>query len=282
MRWALGVEYDGAGFHGWQSQGDVRTVQDGVERALRRVADEPVNVQCAGRTDAGVHATGQVVHFETGATRTERSWVLGSNVNLPDDVNVLWAKPVADDFNARYSAQSRCYRYEILNRTTRSALLSKRAVWFHYPLDSRRMHRAGQVLLGEHDFSSFRAQGCQAKSPVRRVTRLSVIREAERVILEIRANAFLHHMVRNIAGVLMTIGRGDRPENWAREVLERRDRARGGVTAPPDGLYLVGVEYPARFGIPDWRQILDRSMDLDSHIFPDPQRTFSRRSDPVS
>jgi len=282
MRWALGIEYDGAGFHGWQSQGDVRTVQDCVEQALSRVADEPIGVQCAGRTDAGVHATGQVVHFETGARRAERSWLLGANVNLPDDVSVLWARPVRDDFNARYSAESRCYRYEILNRTTRSALQRRRAVWFHHPLDVARMHRAGQALLGEHDFSSFRAQGCQATSPVRRVMRLGVCREGERVILEIQANAFLHHMVRNIAGVLMAIGRGEQAESWVGEVLRRRDRAQGGVTAPPDGLYLVGVEYPPHFGIPDWRGLVDRSMDWDGCAAEGSERALSPARDLVS
>jgi tRNA pseudouridine38-40 synthase len=282
MRWALGVEYDGSGFHGWQAQDDVRTVQDCLERALSTVADEPVVAQCAGRTDAGVHATGQVAHFETRAVRSERSWVLGCNVNLPADVNVLWAKPVADDFNARYSAHSRCYRYEILNRTTRSALLRKRAVWLHHPLDSARMHGAGQALVGEHDFSSYRAQGCQAKSPLRRVTRLSARRDGERVILEIEANAFLHHMVRNIVGVLMAIGRGERPESWAGELLARRNRAQGGVTAPPEGLYLAGVDYPARFGIPSWRGLVDRSMDQDSLSAGTLGRApFSLKQDPV-
>jgi len=262
MRIALGVEYDGAGFSGWQTQNDVRTVQACLEQALSRVADHPLRVQCAGRTDAGVHATGQVVHFDTRSLRSDRSWVLGANVNLPQDINVLWAKPVSAEFNARYSAIGRCYRYEILNRNTRSALLRQRAVWHHVSLDAERMHRAGQTLLGEHDFSSYRAQGCQAKSPVRRVIRLSVRRTGERVILEIMANAFLHHMVRNIAGVLMAIGRGDRPEIWARDVLELRERALGGVTAPPQGLYLVGVEYPPELGIPGWREHADAAMEL--------------------
>jgi tRNA pseudouridine38-40 synthase len=262
MRIALGVEYDGTAFRGWQTQPGVRTVQECLEQALSRVADHPLRVQCAGRTDAGVHATAQVVHFDTRAVRSERSWVLGGNVNLPDDVNLLWARPVAAQFNARYSATARCYRYEIFNRNARSALLRHRAVWHHLPLDAERMHRAGQALLGEHDFSSYRAQSCQAKSPMRRVIRLSVQRVGERVILEIVANAFLHHMVRNIAGVLMAIGRLDQPESWASDVLGLRDRALGGVTAPPQGLYLVGVEYPPEFGLPGWREHADASIGL--------------------
>jgi tRNA pseudouridine38-40 synthase len=253
MRIAMGVEYDGSAFHGWQAQGDVPTVQETLEAAIARVADHPLRVQCAGRTDAGVHAIAQVVHFDTDAERQERSWVLGCNVNLPEQVNVLWARPVSPDFSARYSALSRSYRYEILNRPVRSALASRRAVWFHPPLDAERMHRAGQALVGEHDFSSYRAQGCQAKSPVRQVRSLCVSRHQERVLLEITANAFLHHMVRNIAGVLMAIGRGDRPESWAGEVLALRNRALGGITAPPEGLYLAGVEYPPAFGLPGWQ-----------------------------
>ena len=256
----MGVEYDGSAFHGWQAQGDVPTVQETLEAALTRVADHRLRVQCAGRTDAGVHAIAQVVHFDTDAERRERSWVLGCNVNLPEQVNVLWARRVSPDFNARYSALARSYRYEIFNRPVRSALASRRAVWSERPearrsppLDAERMHRAGQALVGEHDFSAYRAQGCQAKSPVRQVRSLHVRRHEERVVLEITANAFLHHMVRNIAGVLMAIGRGDRSEAWAAEVLALRNRALGGITAPPDGLYLVGVEYPPAFGLPDWR-----------------------------
>ncbi|MGD8310720.1 MAG: tRNA pseudouridine(38-40) synthase TruA [Chromatiales bacterium] len=250
MRFALGVEYDGARFHGWQMQEDVPTVQACVEDALSRVADHPVAVQCAGRTDAGVHATGQVVHFDTSAVRDARAWVLGGNVNLPDDVSISWARPVPERFHARYSAIARSYRYVILNRTARSALLGRRAVWVHRPLDADRMHDAAQALVGEHDFSSYRALGCQAKSPLRTVTRLEVRRGGELVIMDISANAFLHHMVRNIAGVLIAIGRGDRRAGWAQDVLERRDRTRGGVTAPAAGLYLVQVDYPEGFAIP--------------------------------
>jgi len=250
MRIALGIEYDGAAYHGWQIQPHARTVQAVLEEALSRVADHPVRVQCAGRTDTGVHATAQVVHFDTEARRSERSWVLGSNVNLPFDVNVGWAKQVPETFHARFSATGRHYRYVILNRMTRSALHRKRVVWEHRPLDVERMSRAGRHLLGRHDFSSYRALGCQAKTPVRELRRLVVSRCGDRIVIEVSADAFLHHMVRNIAGVLMAIGRGDRPEEWSREVLELRDRTLGGVTAPPDGLYLTGVDYPQEFGLP--------------------------------
>jgi tRNA pseudouridine38-40 synthase len=251
MRIALGIEYDGTEFHGWQVQeGGVRTVQGCLGRAVARVADQPVTLHCAGRTDAGVHALGQVVHFETEARRSARSWVLGSNVNLPRDVSVIWAREVDEGFHARYSAVGRHYRYEILNRFARSGLHCSRAVWTHRPLDEEAMQRAAMDLVGTHDFSSYRALGCQAKSPVRTVHYLRVSRRGERVSMEVGANAFLHHMVRNIAGVLMAIGRKDQPVGWAREILEVRDRTRGGVTAPPEGLYLTRVDYPREFGIP--------------------------------
>ncbi len=250
MRIAMGVEYDGTAFCGWQTQGDVDTVQERLEEALSRVADHPVSVQCAGRTDAGVHGLGQVVHFDSEALRTPRNWILGTNVNLPQDINVTWAQPVADEFHARFSATGRSYRYIILNRVTRSALWANRAVWIHRPLDESRMQEAARSLIGTHDFSSYRAQGCQAKSPVRTVTRLDVRREGERIVIDISANAFLHHMVRNIAGVLIAIGERDRPVEWSREVLEYRNRTLGGVTAPPQGLYLMHIDYPAEFNLP--------------------------------
>ena len=251
MKIALGIEYDGSAFHGWQAQQQgVRNVQITLEQALSRVADHPVRVVCAGRTDTGVHALGQVVHFETDAQRSGRNWLLGSNVNLPADVSVTWAREVNADFSARFSAVSRRYRYFILNRTSRSAVLAGRVTWTHRPLDAGVMHRAAQVLVGEHDFSSYRALGCQAKSPVRTLHSITVERHGEFVVLSLHANAFLHHMVRNIAGVLMAIGRGDQPLEWAGEVLRLRDRTLGGVTAPPHGLYFEQVEYPQEFGIP--------------------------------
>ncbi len=251
QRVALGVEYDGADFCGWQMQkSGVRTVQEELEKALASVANEPLRVHCAGRTDTGVHGVGQVVHIETAVERSPRSWVLGANSNLPFDVNVTWAKRVDGQFHARFSAISRAYRYIILNRMSRSSLYRNRAVWSHRPLDAERMHEAAQSLVGTHDFSSFRALGCQAHSPVRTVSRLDVTRQGERIIIDVEAQAFLHHMVRNLAGVLMAIGRGDQPVAWAKAILERRDRTKGGVTAPPEGLYLMHVGYPPEFEIP--------------------------------
>jgi tRNA pseudouridine38-40 synthase len=251
MRIAFGVEYDGSRFSGWQWQRETRTVQDCVESAVSVVANAGgVRVHCAGRTDAGVHACEQVIHFDTQAARDPRSWVLGVNANLPDDVNVLWARPLADDFHARFSAHSRAYRYVILNRDSRSALLDKRAVVEHRPLELESMQRAAVDLVGQHDFSAFRAQGCQANSPIRTVKQVKISRNGPLIFVDIEANAFLQHMVRNIAGVLLAIGRGKARPGWLREVLETRDRSRGGITAPPHGLYLMRVGYPARFDLP--------------------------------
>lgn len=249
-RVAMGVEYDGSSFHGWQIQDHADTVQERLERAVSSVANHPVRVHCAGRTDTGVHGLGQVVHFDTDARRSVRSWVLGSNVNLPPEINVTWAQEVTRDFHARFSAMSRRYRYFILNRSTRSAIWRDRATWLHRPLDEARMLAAAGHLLGTHDFSSYRALGCQAKSPVRTIQRLDVSRQQDRVIIDVTADGFLHHMVRNIAGVLIAIGEGDRPVDWSNQVLGYRDRSLGGVTAPPQGLYLVGVAYPGKFGLP--------------------------------
>lgn len=251
MRIAAGIEYDGSDFAGWQLQeGEVRTVQGSVEQALSTVADQPVRVICAGRTDAGVHATAQVVHFDTSAERTPRSWVYGANANLPKTVSLQWARTVPDEFHARFSAVRRRYRYVILNREVRPTFLAWRVAWEYRPLDAELMREAAQFLIGEHDFSAYRAVACQAKSPVRNLYGLNVNRDRDLVILDLEANAFLHHMVRNIAGVLMAIGAGEQPPQWAREVLESRDRTLGGVTAPAHGLYLTGVDYPAHFGLP--------------------------------
>ncbi|PWV60234.1 tRNA pseudouridine(38-40) synthase TruA [Plasticicumulans acidivorans] len=251
MRIALGIEYDGSRFRGWQTQEPgVRTVQEALETAVSRIAAQPVGVVCAGRTDAGVHAAGQVVHFDTSARRDLHAWVMGSNSQLPDDVSVSWAREVADDFHARFSAYARRYRYLVLNRCYRSALCGGRMTHWYAPLDAERMHAAGQALLGEHDFSAYRAAGCQAEHPMRALYELSVRRRGDFVVLEVEANAFLHHMVRNIAGVLLAIGSGERPPEWAAEVLATRDRRRGGVTAPADGLYFLEVLYPERFALP--------------------------------
>lgn len=252
MRIAMGVEYDGAAFHGWQTQQPgVRTVQQELEGALSKVANHPVIVHAAGRTDTGVHGVGQVVHFDTLAERPLRGWLLGCNVNLPDAINVNWAKRVPEDFHARFCARSRSYRYVILNRLARSALWRYRATWRHAPLDADRMQQAARHLIGRHDFSSYRAVACQAKSPVRTLTRLDVTRHGGLVVIDVSADGFLHHMVRNLAGVLIAIGEGQRPTDWSCEVLEHRDRTLGGVTAPPQGLYLVHVGYDGAFDIPE-------------------------------
>ena len=243
-RIVLGVEYDGSAFCGWQAQSERRSVQGVLERALSKVADQPVTVICAGRTDAGVHALEQVVHFDTTAERAPYSWIMGGNTYLPDDSRILWAKPAIGDFHARYSAIARFYRYIILNRTVKSALAPTQTTWCHSPLDAEKMHRAAQHLIGHHDFSSFRAQGCQSKSPFRQVHFVDVYREGDKVIMDIAANAFLHHMVRNIAGSLIAIGAGKQPVDWTRELQTVKKRALAGITAPPCGLYLGGVFYP--------------------------------------
>lgn len=250
MRIALGIEYDGSGFSGWQrQQPGVRTVQQAVEEALSQVADHAVEVSCAGRTDAGVHATAQVIHFDTDAVRPEKAWLLGGNTALPADARVLWMREQDSEFHARYSATARSYRYVILNRRVGSALERQRVGWEYRPLALAPMQAAARHLLGEHDFSSFRAAQCQAKHARRCVESLVVGGDGEYVFVDITANAFLHHMVRNIVGVLMAIGRGEQSEDWTRELLALGDRTQGGVTAPAAGLYLVGVRYPSRYGI---------------------------------
>jgi tRNA pseudouridine38-40 synthase len=249
-RIALGLEYDGTDFAGWQSQHDALGIQTVVEKALSAVADHPVAVVAAGRTDAGVHAAMQVVHFDTTATRNERSWMLGGASHLPPSVSILWARDVPDSFHARFSAQARSYRYVILNRGPRPAIAWHRTSWVRDPLDVDRMQQAGALLVGQHDFSSFRAAECQAHSPIRHLYDLQVSRKGQIVELAVTANAFLHHMVRNIAGVLIAVGRGDRPVSWVNEVLEAKDRRQGGVTAPAGGLYLSSIHYPAAFGLP--------------------------------
>lgn len=250
MRIAAIIEYDGSAFCGWQLQDHVRTVQGVVEQALAQVADEPVRVITAGRTDTGVHACGQVIHFDSSALRSNYSWVRGANSNLPDDVSVLWAGQKTPEFHARFSATGRQYRYVILNRPTRSALLNSRVTWDYRPLNVARMRQAASSLIGTHDFSSFRSVHCQAKNPVRELRQLDVEARGPFIHIIASSNAFLHHMVRNLAGVLMTVGAGERPPEWAWEVLQARDRTRGGVTAPSNGLYLIAVEYPEVFEIP--------------------------------
>ncbi|MCP5357432.1 MAG: tRNA pseudouridine(38-40) synthase TruA [Pseudomonadales bacterium] len=251
-RIAIGVEYDGTAFFGWQRQEKpaVPTVQRAVEEALAAVADHPVSLICAGRTDAGVHATGQVTHFNCAVDRGEKAWVKGSNSLLPPSVRVVWARAVDDDFHARFSALHRRYHYVILDSEVASASMAGRVTHTRHTLDIDRMNEAGQYLLGEQDFSAFRAASCQSPTPVRRVTHLRVFRHQRYILLDIQANAFLHHMVRNIAGTLMEIGEGKQPPEWARELLESRDRTLAGMTARPEGLYLVEAAYPAHFGLP--------------------------------
>lgn len=250
MRIAIGLEYDGTAYNGWQRQRTGTGVQALVEDALSSVANETIEVTCAGRTDTGVHATAQVAHFETTSERTSRGWLLGANSVLPDDISVTWAHPVDDSFHARFSATSRSYHYLILNRLERSALYRHRAWWVYDELDADRMHRAAQALLGEHDFSAYRAAGCQASTPTRTISSISVSRDKDWLNLEVTANAFLQHMVRNITGTLVAIGRGDESEEWAHEALESRDRKQAGIAAPPHGLTLVGVTYPQEFELP--------------------------------
>jgi tRNA pseudouridine38-40 synthase len=257
-RWAIGLEYDGSAYAGWQTQESARSIQSAVEGALSTVADHPITLTGAGRTDAGVHALEQVAHFDSSAIRSPRSWVYGANTHLPPDVSALWAAPVAETFHARYSALSRTYRYVILNRSTRPALGRSRVCWLHGSLDHERMGAAAALLVGEHDYSAFRSSECQSRTPIRRVEAIEVSRRDPYVMIEARANAFLHHMVRNIAGVLIHIGRGEAEVDWAREVLEGRDRRLGGVTAPAGGLYLVEVRYPAEAGLEAVRDSVTR------------------------
>ena len=243
MRIALGIEYDGTNYHGWQQQNGVTTVQEKVELAISKIAAHPVAIICAGRTDAGVHALEQVVHFDTAAKRPDSAWILGVNSELPADIRVLWARHVADDFHARYSAVARQYRYMIYNNTVASAILRHRAMWLPFMLNEKLMHKAGQYLLGEHDFSSFRGSNCQAKNARRNVKSLAVTRNGYMVSIDIKANAFLLHMVRSIVGMLINIGRGEKPMTWAQEVLLAHDRRVSAATAPACGLYLVRIEY---------------------------------------
>ncbi len=251
MRIAFGVEYDGSHFYGWQRQKhEPKTVQEAVENAISFVADHPVTVICAGRTDTAVHGVGQVIHFETDAQRSDKGWVFGTNTKLPDSVSIRWARPVPEDFHARFSATARSYRYVIYNYPIRPALGIKHLTWNYRPLDVSRMQEAARCMLGTHDFSSFQAQGCQAKSPVRTIYKLDLRRQGELVIMDIKANAFLQHMVRNIAGVLMAIGSSQKPIQWCQEVLEHRSRTLGGVTAPPYGLYFMAASYPSQFELP--------------------------------
>lgn len=250
MKFAACVEYNGAAYCGWQRLSHAPSVQEEVEKALSKVANHDVSVVCAGRTDSGVHGIGQIIHFETEAERDTRGWLFGSNVNLPDDIGLQWVTPVENDFHARFSALSRRYRYVVLNRQGRPGLLNGRVAWQYHPLDADKMHAAAQALLGEHDFSSFRAAGCQANHAMREMQQISVSRSGEYVYIDVMANAFLHHMVRNIVGSLLPIGAGERPVEWLSALLALKDRTKAGVTAPAQGLYFVYVNYPEHFALP--------------------------------
>ena len=251
-RVALGVEYDGAAFHGWQRQGDPKlpTVQGAVEQALAKIANQSIDLVCAGRTDSGVHATGQVVHFDCAIDRGIKAWTRGSNSLLPPTVRITWARSVGTDFHARFTAQSRRYLYVIDDGEVESAIMAKRLTHTRLKLDIEAMHIAGQHLLGEQDFTAFRAAGCQSRTPFRKVTHLRVLRHHRYIVVDIQANAFLQHMVRNIAGSLMAVGCGEQPPEWIADLLLAGDRTRAAETAPAEGLYLVDVRYPAQFSLP--------------------------------
>ncbi len=255
-RIALGIEYAGDAFEGWQTQPHGRTVQDAVTRALGTIAGEPVSVVCAGRTDTGVHATTQIAHFDPPVSRPLSAWVRGTNSHLPSSVAVRWACPVDDSFHARFSATARHYRYVLFNAPVRPALLAGRVGWFHLPLDGARMIEAAQSLVGTHDFSAFRAAACQAKSPVRSVRHARVSRQGDFWLFDFCADAFLHHMIRNLVGALVYVGKGKHPPAWVAELLAHKDRSKAAPTFAPDGLYLCGVEYPARWSLPQGGRII--------------------------
>ncbi len=253
MRVALGIEYNGAAYSGWQRQRDegVIGVQQRVEEALSKIGDQAISITCAGRTDAGVHATAQVVHFDCSSSRDMRAWTLGVNSNLPNDISVKWAQPVAEDFDARYSATARRYRYLIYNQAFRPAVLQTGITHYYADkLDAKVMHDAAQQFVGRHDFSSFRAMHCQANTPVRDLTHINITRYGDYIVVDVQANAFLHHMVRNIVGTLIEIGRGLKVQEWVSELLLAKDRSIAAPTAKPHGLYLVKVIYPEQWKLP--------------------------------
>jgi tRNA pseudouridine38-40 synthase len=250
MRIALGIEYDGTHYYGWQKQHELPTIQAYLEQALSKIANQTIITTCAGRTDAGVHAIGQVVHFDTDAVRNKHAWVFGTSRYLPAAIRVRWAHPVSGDFHARYSALTRRYHYLIYNSPQRPVWQRHGVTWCYLPVDEERMTQAAQYLLGEHDFSSFRGADCQSKTPCRNLQELTIVRHDRYLLLNVKANSFLHHMVRNIAGVLLMIGVGKKPPEWAQEVVQARQRAMGGITAQPQGLYLLEVEYPAIYQLP--------------------------------
>lgn len=252
MRIAAGIEYNGSVYHGWQTQSfpSLNTLQTQCEKALSKIADHPVQITCAGRTDKGVHALGQVIHFDTTAERTMHAWISGANHYLPADMRLLWAKSIPEPFHARHSATARRYQYVLYNHPIRPALLQGRVSWYPKSLNLERMIAGAQFLLGEHDFSAFRSTDCQAKTTRRKIEMLKLTQVGDFIYLDIQANAFLHHMVRNIVGVLLPIGKKEREPIWAQEVLLSGQRSKAGITAPAEGLYLVEVNYPAEWEIP--------------------------------
>lgn len=257
MRIALGVEYDGSRYNGWQSQADGNTVQDALQTALSQIAGEKIGVIAAGRTDTGVHALEQVVHFDTHATRPLSAWVRGVNALLPKDIAVHWAHPVSDDFHARFSAQGRSYRYLLRNAPTRPALQTGKVGWFHAPLDLAAMQAAAGYLLGEHDFSAFRAAECQAKSPIKYLYQLDISQQDQLLVFDFSANAFLHHQVRNLVGCLVYVGKGKHPPVWVQDLLASRKRTLAAPTFMPDGLYLRSIRYAAHWGLPQTQRWTD-------------------------
>jgi len=250
-KYAACIEYNGTAYCGWQRLSHAPSVQEEVEKALSFVANHEINLTCAGRTDSGVHGIGQIVHFESDAVRTEKAWRMGCNTNLPDDIVLRWLQPIDDSFHARFSAISRRYRYIILNQPIRPALLNNRVCWYRDYLDEKSMNIAANYLLGENDFSSFRAAGCQAKHAMRELQEITVSRDGNYVYIDIVANAFLHHMVRNIVGSLFDVGTGKKTSNWFNELLKLKDRTQAGITAPASGLYFVSVKYPDEFKLPE-------------------------------
>lgn len=252
QRIAMGIEYNGSFFRGFQSQASgVPTVQQALEKSLSKICNEPITLVCAGRTDMGVHATNQVIHFDTLAVRPDRAWLRGANTHLPKGVSIRWVKHVAPGFHARFSAQSRTYRYVIYNVPTPSALMDGLVTWYRRRLDIGAMIEGSRHLLGEHNFNAFRGADCQAKNPVRRMEQINIHRSQDFIIIEVKATAFLYHMVRNIVGVLSAVAAGEKQPEWVKEVLNSQDRRCGGVTAPAAGLYLVAVDYDFVFGLPE-------------------------------
>lgn len=250
-RVALGVEYNGANYSGWQRQSTADSVQSQIEKALATILRQNVTISCAGRTDAGVHATGQVVHVDLPVERPIKALTRGLNTLMPKDIAIVWAKPVSNDFHARFSAYARRYRYIIHNHPLRSGVFFNGLTHAYQPLDAGLMHKAAQCLLGEHDFTSFRAAHCQSKTAVRTISAISVNRTNDYIMIDVQASAFLHHMVRNIVGSLMVVGTQEKPETWIAELLALKDRSKAAQTAKPNGLYLVKVSYPEQFAIPE-------------------------------